>query len=115
MHSLQRFTVTAALTPSSLAFANQTVGTQSGGLTAYLTNSGALPITVSKVAIAGTNPGDFQVYYNNCTAVILSQTQNCYVQVTFTPNAKGARSATLQVTDNGVGGTQTAALSGTGQ
>jgi hypothetical protein len=108
-------TASASLTPSTLTFAAQTVGTQSTGQYAYLTNTGAAPVTVSGVAISGTNPQDFQVYSSTCAGATLIQNAYCYVEIVFTPTATGARSATVSVTDNATGGKQTAALSGTGQ
>ena len=108
-------TDSAALTPSTLTFAAQTVGTQSGVQNLYLYNTGAAPLTVSGVAISGTNPQDFQVYYSTCAGATLSQNTYCYIQITFTPTATGARIATAVVTDNATGGTQSATLNGTGQ
>jgi hypothetical protein len=108
-------TASGSLTPSTLTFAAQTVGTQSGTQTIYLTNTGAAPLTVSGVATSGTNPQDFQVYYSTCAGVTLSQNAYCYIQITFTPTATGARTATVSVTDNGTGGKQSATLNGTGQ
>jgi hypothetical protein len=72
-------------------------------------------LTVSGVATSGTNPQDFQVYYSTCAGVTLSQNAYCYIQITFTPTATGARTATVSVTDNGTGGKQSATLNGTGQ
>jgi len=111
----QARTTSAALTPSSLSFAAQTVGTQSGGQYVYVTNDGDLPVTVSKVAISGTDPSDFQIIYNNCAGAVLNSKQYCYAEIVFTPTATGARSATVTAVDNGVGGSQSATLSGTGQ
>lgn len=108
-------TDSAALTPSTLTFAAQTVGTQSGSQYVYLSNTGAAPVTVSGVAISGANPRDFQVYYSTCAGATLSQNAYCYIQITFTPTATGARTATVVVADNATGGTQSATLNGTGQ
>ncbi len=108
-------TASASLTPSTLTFAAQTVGTQSGGQYVYLTNTGAVPVKVSGVAISGANPQDFHVYYSTCAGATLNQNAYCYIQITFTPTATGARTATVVVTDNATGGTQSATLNGTGQ
>ncbi|MFN7998587.1 MAG: choice-of-anchor D domain-containing protein [Bryobacteraceae bacterium] len=108
-------TTTASLTPSTLTFAAQTVGTQSGSQYVYLSNTGSAPLTVSKIAITGTNPVDFHVYANNCAGATLNPNTYCYAAITFTPTATGARSATVVATDNAVGGSQSAVLNGTGQ
>jgi hypothetical protein len=111
----QAKTASAALTPSALTFSATTVGTESGGQYVYVSNTGALAVTVSKIGIGGTNPADFQIVYNNCAGVTLNQNQYCYAEVAFTPTATGSRSATVTATDNGVGGSQSATLTGTGQ
>ena len=111
----QSKTNTAALTPSSLTFSAQAVGTQSGGQYVYVTNDGAQPVTVSKVTIGGADPTDFQIIYNTCAGITLNQNQYCYAEIAFTPTATGARSATVTATDNATGGSQSATLSGTGK
>ena len=108
-------TTTASLTPSTLTFAAQTVGTQSNGQYIYLTNTGSAPLTISTVAIAGTNPVDFHVSYSNCAGATVNPSTYCYATITFTPTATGARTATVVVTDNAIGSSQSATLSGTGQ
>jgi len=108
-------TASASLIQSTLTFAAQTVGTQSNGQYVYLYNTGGASLTVSGVSIAGTNPRDFHIYYSNCAGVTLIQNAYCYVQITFTPTATGARTATVVATDNATGGSQSSTLNGTGQ
>jgi hypothetical protein len=108
-------TASASLTPSTLTFAAQTVGTQSNGQYVYISNTGAAQVIVSGITIAGTNPRDFQVYSSTCAGAKLNQNQYCYAQITFSPTATGARTATVVATDNGTGGSQSATLNGTGQ
>ena len=98
------------LTPSSLSYGNQNVGTTSSPQPLTLNNGGASALTGISVSVTGTNAVDF-VQTNNCgTAIAANST--CTINVTFTPTASGARSATLTVTDSA--GTQTSSLSGTG-
>jgi len=110
-------TASASMTPSALTFSNQTVGTQSGAQNVFVSNSGTLAVTVSKVVIGGTDPRDFQIIYNSCAGATLNPGSNqyCYAQVVFTPTATGTRTATITATDTGTGGTQSATLTGTGQ
>jgi len=111
--SLTGICTAVSLSPTSLTFAAQTVGTTSAPQTITLTNaSGVATLTISKVSITGTNSGDF-AETNNCTSVGPKGT--CTISVTFTPTATGARSASVSVVDNGGASPQTAALSGTGQ
>ncbi|MGD0630992.1 MAG: choice-of-anchor D domain-containing protein [Terracidiphilus sp.] len=103
------------LLPNSLTFAGQTVNTPSGTQTIALTNNGPSPLTISSVAITGANSGDF-AQANNCpiSPATLAANNSCLINVMFTPQASGARSAAVSITDNGNGSPQSAGLSGTG-
>ncbi len=98
------------LAPVSLSFGNQNVGTTSASQAVSLTNSQSSAVTGVSVSITGTNAGDF-AETNNCGTSVAANS-SCTINVTFSPTAAGARSATLTVTDSA--GTQTASLSGTG-
>jgi len=98
----------ASLSPASLAFGNQHVGTTSPGQNVTLTNSGNEALSISGIATTG----DFN-QTNNCGSS-LAASSSCTVTVTFTPTASGSRSGTLSVSDNASGSPQTASLSGTG-
>lgn len=98
--------------PPSIAFGSQAVGTTSAVMTTIVTNNaGGSTLTVSSVAITGTNAADF-AQSNGCASVAPKKT--CVISVTFTPTATGARSASLSLTDNGGGSPQTVPLTGTG-
>src|SRR6202034_2377568 len=73
--------------------------------------SGTAPLTITNVAIGGTDAGDFS-QTNNCTVV--NAGASCTVSVKFAPPTDGSRSATLTLTDNAGSGTQTAPLTGVG-
>ena len=97
------------LSPSSLTFAAQDVGTTSAAQTITLTNSGQAALTITSV----TASGDF-AQTNNCgTSVAVGA--SCAVSVTLTPTAGGARTGTLTISDNAVGSPQTVALTGGGE
>jgi hypothetical protein len=104
----------AGFSTTTVSFGNQGLSQASTALPVILTNSGNATLTVSSVAISGTNPGDF-TQTNNCTSVAASGT--CTINVTFTPAATGSRTATMTITDNAnnvAGTTQTVSLTGTG-
>jgi phosphoesterase family protein/Big-like domain-containing protein/ASPM-SPD-2-Hydin domain-containing protein/centrosomal CEP192-like protein len=101
-----------SLSPGSLAFSSQQVGTSSAAKTVTLTNSGSTALTVSSVAITGLNSADFQT--STCPSTVAANGGTCAINVTFTPTATGTRSATLTVTDSAVDSPQTASLAGTG-
>jgi hypothetical protein len=107
-------TPSSAVTVSqaSINFGNQAMGTSSVSSLVTVTNIGSDTVTISQIAIQGTNAGDF-TETNTCTTPLLPQS-NCAINVTFTPTAAGSASATLSVTDNGGSSPQVIALSGTG-
>ncbi len=98
----------AALAPSSLTFPSQTVGSTSVAQSITLTNTGAVPLVISGVAINGSFSQT-----NTCGTGVPSG-QTCTFAVTFTPTADGAATGSLVISDNAAGSPQTVALSGTG-
>lgn len=78
-----------------------------------LTNLGPVTVNFSSIAIGGTNPGDFGILTNTC-GTALGAAANCSLGVTFTPQAAGARSATLTFTDDTFESPQNVSLAGTG-
>ena len=101
-----------SLTPSSLTFASQNVNTTSGPQLITVSNGGSGALSISGITITGTNAGDFS-QTSNCGSS-LAPSASCAISVTFTPQAAGARSASVSVADNATGSPQTATLSGTG-
>ena len=102
----------ASLSPTSLAFGNQTVGTSSASQSVTLTNNGPGTLSGISIAFTGTNSGDF-AQTNTCGSP-LAANATCTISVTFTPAVAGARSAALSVADNASGSPQTVSLTGTG-
>src|SRR6266571_439586 len=105
-------TPAASLSPASLSFGNQTVGARSAAQVITLSNAGTASLSISGIAITGTNSGDF-AQTHTCGASLAAGT-SCTISVTFKPTATGARSAGVAVTDNASGSPQAAALSGSG-
>jgi hypothetical protein len=101
-----------SISPASLSFGSQLVGTTSAAQVATLTNNQSTALTISNIGFTGTNSGDF-AQTNSCgTSVIAGGT--CTISVTFDPTASGSRSATLNVTDNAGNSPQTVSVTGTG-
>jgi hypothetical protein len=96
------------LSPTSLTFAGQTVGTVSAAQSVTLTNSGQAALTLSSIAASG----DF-AETNTCGTSVAAGA-NCTMSVTYTPSAAGAGTGTLTITDNASGSPQKVALTGTG-
>jgi hypothetical protein len=98
---------TDTLSPASLTFAQQAIGTTSAAQQLTLTNAGDSALTLISASVS---PGDFTVT-NSCGAS-LNPHSSCAMAVAFVPTAVGARSATITVTDQFR--SQTVTLSGTG-
>jgi len=102
----------AGLSPSSLTFSSQVVGTSSAAQAVTLTNTGDATLTLSSIAVGGANAGDFS-QTNTCGSSVAAGA-SCSISVTFKPSASGTRSATLTLTDSASPATQTVSLTGTG-
>lgn len=102
----------ASLSTTTLAFGDQLVGTSSATQAVTLTNTGNVALTISGIAITGTNSGDFSET-NNCGAS-LAVNASCKINMTFTPGTIGAKTASVSVTDNAANSPQAVSLTGTG-
>lgn len=101
-----------SLSSTSLAFGNQPIQLTSAAQTVILTNTGNATLSITSVAVTGTNASDFAATDTCGSSVAASAT--CTIGVLFTPSAAGARTATLNISDNSNGTPQTVSLSGTG-
>jgi hypothetical protein len=101
------------LTPTSLGFGNQQVGTTSAPRDITLSNVGNRTLNAIVITIVGTNAPDFAISSTTCTST-LAKGASCTISVTFTPTAIGLRTGNVSVADDGGGSPQTVALSGTG-
>lgn len=97
----------------SLGFGNESIPLTHPPVSLTVTNVGPVTVNFSSIAVGGTNPGDFAIQSNTCGAA-LGAGANCAVGVTFTPQAAGARSATLSFTDDGGSSPQVVLLGGVG-
>ena len=97
------------VSPSSLSFGNQVVGTTSPAKTVTLKNTGTATIKISSIKPTG----DFAISANTCGAALAGK-KSCNVSITFTPMALGKLTGTLTFTDDAVNSPQTVPLSGTG-
>src|SRR5205814_642530 len=102
----------ATLSPTSLTFSTQAIGTTSLPKTVILKNVGTTTLTITGIAITGTNASDF-AQTHTCGSS-LAAGANCSISVRFTPAVLGTRTAALSVTDNAAGSPQKVALSGMG-
>jgi Beta-propeller repeat/Abnormal spindle-like microcephaly-assoc'd, ASPM-SPD-2-Hydin len=100
-----------SLSPKTLSFGSQAVGTTTAARTSILTNTDTAVLNVSGIS-AGINARDF-VLSSDCGASV-GGGASCKIDVTFKPTAKGSRKATVNINDDGGGSPRKITLSGTG-
>jgi len=98
---------TDTLSPLSLSFGQQVVGTVSGEQLVSLTNSGDVPLTLVAAQVV---QGDFTAV-NRCGPTLQAHA-SCAIAVSFAPKNVGPQRGVLQITD--VQHAQSVMLSGTG-
>lgn len=99
---------TAILSPTSLGFGTQIIGSRSAAKKVTLTNAGNAALSITSLVISG----DFQ-QSNNC-GKSLAAGLSCTISVTFTPTAPNVRTGSVRITDNATGSPQSVLLTGTG-
>jgi len=102
----------ATLTPASLSFGTVAVGSTSPAQNLTLANNRSSALTISSIALGGTNPGDF--LKSTACGASLAAFSSCTVSIRMKPTATGPRSAKLSVTDNASSLPQSATLGGSG-
>ncbi len=101
------------LSPASLVFASQPIGTTSALQQVTLDISGTGWLNIKNI----TTSGDFQVVGHTCTVSPGSQPAgtSCVIEVTFKPATAGPLNGVLTVASNAPGSPHTVALSGSGR
>ncbi|MGH2829787.1 MAG: choice-of-anchor D domain-containing protein, partial [Actinomycetota bacterium] len=89
----------ASVSPASLVFGNQTVGTQSTTQTVTVTSSGGGTLVIGAVTIAGT---DFVKTSDGCSGQSKPPGTSCTIGVAFAPGSTGAKVGTLSIPHNGI-------------
>jgi hypothetical protein len=97
-----------SLSPASVTFGSQAVGSTSSAQVVTLTNTGTGTLSISSISVTG----DF-AQVNSCEGSFAPVT-GCVIRITFTPQSAGTRTGLLTISDNASGGSQTVALTGTG-
>jgi phospholipase C len=95
------------LSPTSLTFGQQVIGTVSAGQNVTLTNSGTALLNLTRIqASAG------YAETNTCGKSVKAG-KSCTITVTFAPTSAGTIAGTIQVFDNAKGSPQKVVLTGT--
>jgi hypothetical protein len=84
-------------TPNPSSFPPTPIGSESHVLFTVTTNQG-IPITLQTFALTNSNPADFTIASNTCTAgLVLQGTMSCVIDVAFSPQDPGLYSTTLEI------------------
>jgi len=103
-----------SVSSTSLDFGSVNVG-DSSFTNLTISNSGSADLIIRQITFSGTDTLDFNTRNDACTGATLSPSQDCTVQVVFSPRSTGSRSATLSISSNDPDTpTQTVSLNGSG-
>jgi len=105
-------TPAVTLSQATLAFGNETEGSQTASQTVTITNSGTGPLSLTSLRVTGTNPQDFPGT-SSCPA-LLAVNASCTVAMRFRPATPGALTATLSIADSAANSPQSVTMTGTG-
>jgi hypothetical protein len=97
-----------SISPNSLQFATQDVGTSSQPQLVLLRNMGSSALSISSISATG----DFAESDNCGTSVAASG--GCTLSIVFTPTASGSRSGSVVIQDDAAGSPHTISLAGGG-
>lgn len=100
------------LSTSAITFANQVVNTTSAASVITLTNVGSASLTISSIAVTGTDAADF-AKTTTCGGTLAAGAR-CTISPTFTPLSAASFSAAITITDNASGSPHVTTLTGTG-
>jgi hypothetical protein len=100
---------TVSLSPTSLTFTPQIVGTTSSSKTVTVTNTGPGALSVASIAFSG----DFSET-DNCTGAPLLTGKKCTISVTASPTLAGSLSGGVTINDNAANSPQIVNLTATG-
>jgi len=87
------------VSPTSLDFGKQKVGTKSAPRVVTATNNGSAAVTYNSISIGGTNKDAFSEI-NNCSGRSIPPGGSCEMKVMFHPAKTGAQSAALYINPN---------------
>ena len=111
------FQPTLTVSPLTLTFGPQLVGTPTAAQMVTLTNNNITAVAFTSVAVSGGSPAaantDFTSPTNTCGTSIAAGA-SCTISVVFTPSVAAVETANLVITDGDSTSPQTVTLTGTG-
>jgi hypothetical protein len=103
-----------SLSPSTLTYGAQPVGTTSASQTVTLTNTGTASLFINGVSSSGLDQLDFNRTNDQCVGMPVAVGASCTITIVFNPTATGTRTMTLSVIDTAASSPQVITLTGTG-
>ena len=101
-----------SVSPATPTFMSEYVGVSASPVSIVVANPVNYPVSIASIVLSGTNVGDFTLSSNSCSATLTAN--SCTLGITFTPQATGARTATLTITNTGSTPALTVPLSAAG-
>jgi mono/diheme cytochrome c family protein len=103
-----------SLSTGALTFGNQVTGIASQPMSATVSNTGSVGLSLNTISVTGTNASEFAQSGTCSAGSTVAAGGSCTIVVTFTPQFAGARNAAVTLAHNAVVATSTINLSGTG-
>jgi hypothetical protein len=103
-----------SLSPSTVTFGPQAVGTTSPSQTITLTNTGSGTLFINAESSGGLNQLDFNRTDDQCIGLSVAPGASCTITTVFTPTATGTRTMTLSVVDTAANSPQVISFTGSG-
>ena len=103
-----------SVSPLSMDFGTISLGSPSPPQTFTISNTGSNNLYISTITKTGANADDFDMQNDNCSDQTIAPTEACTVDVVFSPETVGSKSAGLYIPSNAPSGTTKAGLSGFG-
>jgi hypothetical protein len=100
-----------SLSPSTVSYGPQALGTSSAPQTVTLTNTGTASLFINSM---NQNGLDFNVGNNFCVGSSVAPGASCTLDATFVPSVTGTRTSTISVVDNAPNSPQVLTFTGTG-
>ena len=96
------------VSPTTLTFGNQNIGTTSAAQTVTISNTGNAPLSVTSISSSNT-----EFKFSPASLSSIAAGTNATLSVTFAPATTGAKTATISITSNGGNGSISASGTGT--
>jgi hypothetical protein len=106
-------TPAVSLSSKTAAFGTEAVNTESAAQVVTLTNTGTGSLSITSIALTGTNTSQF-IYGTTAACTTIAVNGTCTFRIRFNPTVAGGASAAITITDNAAASPQSIALTGTG-